>query len=167
MKLLKSAAVRATALLLFFAMIAAVVLYQAGVYDIVFIQRPVVTVPEDSDTEADTTEPDDTTTESDTSEPQDTSASEPVEEVVFMDETLAENNANAKPLPEGVVEINGKYYKVTQKLMWGYRNAVGETVIEPQFASAYAFSKEGLAAVTDFDGSVFYINTIFYDCCTN
>lgn len=117
--------------------------------------------PDDTTTESDetTTEPDDTTTESDTSEPQDTSASEPVEEVVVMDETLAENNANAKPLPEGVVEINGKYYKVTQKLMWGYRNAAGETVIEPQFASAYAFSKEGLAAVTDFDGSVFYINT--------
>ena len=61
MKLLKSAAVRATALLLFFAIIAAVVLYQAGAYDIVFIQRPVVTVPEDSDTVTDTTEPSETT----------------------------------------------------------------------------------------------------------
>ncbi len=119
-------------------------------------------VPDDTTTESEatTTEPADTTIESDvvTTEPQDTS-SDTGEEVVVLDETLAENNANANSLPEGVVEIDGKYYQVTQKLMWGYRNAAGETVIEPQFASAYAFSEEGLAAVTDFDGSVFYINT--------
>jgi len=70
-----------------------------------------------------------------------------------------DEQTSAKPLPDGVVEIDGKYYTVTKKLMWGYQNAAGETVIKPQYASANAFSGEGLAAVTDFDGSVFYINT--------
>ena len=42
MKLLKSIGIRALALLLFFAMITAVILWQAGAYDISFIKRPVV-----------------------------------------------------------------------------------------------------------------------------
>lgn len=44
MKLFKSIAVRMTALLLFFATISAVILYQAGAYDISFIKRPEVYV---------------------------------------------------------------------------------------------------------------------------
>jgi hypothetical protein len=61
-------------------------------------------------------------------------------------------------LPEGVIEKNGKYYRVEQQVMWGYKNNYGHVLIQPQYASAYAFSEEGLACVTDFDGNVFYIN---------
>ena len=51
MRFLKSAAIRAIALLLFFAMIAAVVLYQAGAYDIVFIKRPLPNVAPETETD--------------------------------------------------------------------------------------------------------------------
>ncbi|MBE6622242.1 MAG: WG repeat-containing protein [Ruminococcaceae bacterium] len=130
---------------------------------------------DDTTTEADdtTTEADDTTSEADdtTSEADDTTsgAGEPA---IVITETIAENPAEAsedvsedtldtddKPLPEGVVEIDGKYYKVTKKLMWGYRHSNGEVAIPSQYASAYAFTEDGLAAVTDFDDNVFYINT--------
>ncbi len=63
------------------------------------------------------------------------------------------------PPQNNTIMIDGQYYQITQKLMWGYKNAQGETVIEPQFASAYPFSSDGLAAVTDFEGSLFYIDT--------
>lgn len=49
MKILKNIAVRLTALLVFFALIVAVILYQAGVYDISFIKRPLPAVTEESD----------------------------------------------------------------------------------------------------------------------
>lgn len=62
MKLFKSIAIRATALLLFFAMISAVILWQAGVYDISFIERPPVITTEgdqggDTDIPPSTTKP--------------------------------------------------------------------------------------------------------------
>ena len=134
---------------------------------------------DDTTTEADdtTTEADDTTSEADdtTSEADDTT-SEAGEPAIVITETIAENQAEAsedvsedtpdtdekptsKPLPEGIVEIDGKYYQVTKKLMWGYQRSNGEVAIAPQYASAYAFTEEGLAAVTDFADNVFYINT--------
>ncbi len=50
MKMLKNTAIRLTALLIFFALIAAVILYQAGVYDISFIKRPLPVITGESDT---------------------------------------------------------------------------------------------------------------------
>ena len=56
MKLFKSLAIRAVALLLFFTMIAAVILYQAGVYDLSFIDRPLPPMTEGAETTAPSTE---------------------------------------------------------------------------------------------------------------
>ncbi len=72
--------------------------------------------------------------------------------------TLTPKAVNALALPEGVVERDGKYYTVENVLMYGYRNAAGETVIAPQFASAWPFTEAGYAAVTDFEGSLFLID---------
>lgn len=140
------------------------------------------TTTEDTTAEDTTTTTEETTTEDTTSEADDTTSEaddttfEAGEPAIVITETIAENPAEAsedvsedtpdtddkptsKPLPEGVVEIDGKYYKVTKKLMWGYRHSNGEVAIAPQYASAYAFTEDGLAAVTDFDDNVFYINT--------
>ena len=50
------------------------------------------------------------------------------------------------------------YYKVVTKLKWGYRDAQGNVVIAPQYKAAYEFSSDGLAAVTDDNGSLFFID---------
>ncbi|MBQ4065050.1 MAG: WG repeat-containing protein, partial [Clostridia bacterium] len=74
----------------------------------------------------------------------------------------SDNLPNDKPnvvLPDGVIEKNGKYYTVKTRLMYGFRNGEGKTVIKAQYASVMPFSPEGLACVTDFEGSVFYIDT--------
>ncbi len=64
MKLSKNFFIRATALLLFSSMIAAVILYQAGAYDISFIDRPVTyPLPEDTTETPNVTGPDVTTGE--------------------------------------------------------------------------------------------------------
>ncbi len=75
------------------------------------------------------------------------------------DETAETEETPSVVLPEGVVEIDGKYYTVETKLMYGYRDSFDEVIIEPQFASVLPFSPNGLACVTDFEGSVFYIDT--------
>lgn len=54
--------------------------------------------------------------------------------------------------------IDGKQYTVEKVLMWGYRDAAGNTVIEPQYSSAYDFSSEGIAAVVDFEDRVIFID---------
>lgn len=60
---------------------------------------------------------------------------------------------------EGYRITDGKLYKVENVLLYGYKDKSGNVKIEPQFASAYPFSKEGLAAVTDEEGSLFFIDT--------
>ena len=64
MKFLKNAAVRATALLVFAAMISAVILWQAGAYDISFIKRPAPHITDTAGTtgSGDDTDPSDNTT---------------------------------------------------------------------------------------------------------
>lgn len=72
MKFLKNAAVRATALLVFAAMISAVILWQAGAYDISFIKRPAPHITDTAGTtgSGDDTDPsDNTTTTPGTTEP--------------------------------------------------------------------------------------------------
>ncbi len=61
-------------------------------------------------------------------------------------------------LPPGVVERDGRYYKVEVRLLYGYLDAAGHIVIDPQFAYAWPFTTAGFAAVTDLDGSLFLIN---------
>jgi len=108
---------------------------------------PETTVPET--TVPETTVPE--TTVPETTETETTVAVDSVTESLSSADYLA-------ALPEGVIEKNGKYYRVEQKVMWGYKNNYGQVLIRPQYASAYAFGADGLACVTDFDGNVFYIN---------
>ena len=125
--------------------------------------KPETTVPETTvleTTEPETTVPETTvpeTTVPETTEPE-TTAPETEAITDTVTEALSSVDALASPLPDGVIEKNGKYYRVEQKVMWGYRNNYGQVLIKPQYASAYAFSADGLACVTDFDGNVFYIN---------
>lgn len=64
-----------------------------------------------------------------------------------------------KKAEEGYRITDGKLYKVEYVLLYGYKDENSNVKIEPQFASAYPFSKEGLAAVTDEEGNLFFIDT--------
>ena len=115
------------------------------------VTKPNVTKPsttEPSATKPSTTEPSTTkptTTEPSTTEP---STSEP-----------ATSDPATTDLPEGVVYIDGVYYQVTKGIRWGYRDLMGNVVIEPQYVTACAFTSQGLAAVTDEEGNLFFIDT--------
>ncbi len=61
MKLTKNTVIRATALILFMAMIAAIILYDGGAYDFSFVERPVVYTTADETTGNDNNDPDITT----------------------------------------------------------------------------------------------------------
>ena len=62
-------------------------------------------------------------------------------------------------LPEGVIEQDGRYYKVDVGFRYGYLDENNRVAIEPQFVTAQPFSADGYAAVTDSDGSLFFIDT--------
>ncbi len=119
---------------------------------------PETTVPDASEPEPANPEPADSSSDfSDSSEA-------PVEPSSFLYKNAASAFALEKEesasgdASESTVEIDGKFYTVETLLMFGYRDGEGNTVIEPQFKTAYTFS-EGLAAVTDFEDRLFFINT--------
>ena len=141
--------------------------------------NPEDTDPEDTnpaDTETDNTEPGDTNPADTTSESTETVETVPtpaLQEVAALAESEDTDSAETEPEQteitdadgkyitdgNGTLEIDGVYYKVVTKVKWGYKNAAGTVVIEPQYAMAYEFSADGLAAVTDESGSLFFINT--------
>ena len=73
--------------------------------------------------------------------------------------TSASTTSAPVKLPDGVIEMDGKYYTVTEKLRWGYRDADGNTVIEPKYKAAYSFTESGYAAVIDTKDRVCFIDT--------
>lgn len=123
-------------------------------------------ISEPADTSEDNgTEPPETTESGDTEPPEtsedtssdapDTSDPEPVTSDT-IDIDLSEQQNLAKNAV--TTEIDGKLYSVETVLMWGYRDAEGNTVIEPQFKAAHDFSSEGLAAVVDFKDRMIFID---------
>ncbi len=65
---------------------------------------------------------------------------------------------NLAPKDAETVVIDGKTYTVETVLMWGYRDAKGKTVIEPQYEKAFDFTSDGIAAVVDFERRISFIN---------
>ena len=116
---------------------------------------------ENINTEADTSE----TVESVSSDTeQQTEESETVADLikVFSPESGSESSFETEAEEivtdeNGNVIIGDKIYSVEKVIMWGYRDAENNTVIEPQYKSANYFS-EGLAAVVDFENRISFIN---------
>lgn len=77
-----------------------------------------------------------------------------------------ESNGELFPFPaytytkkeEKKVDENPYYSFEVSEILWGYMNAKGEVVIEPQYLKAYDFSDNGLAVVEDKHGHLCTIN---------
>ncbi len=72
--------------------------------------------------------------------------------------------ANIQPrlpsgLPDGAVEIDGKYYVIESQPRWGFKDKSGNVVIDAKYKSVYRFSSNGFAAVTDEEDRLLYINS--------
>lgn len=142
--------------------------------------EPPETDPSSTDSDSTPgTDPDDTTEDTGTSggdpEPPDTSKDPETDPPVTSEDKGTEPSETSEtpgtdPLDIPVTgkdneaseaettEIDGKIYTVEKVLMWGYRDADGNTVIEPQYRSAYEFSSEGIAAVVDFEDRIIFID---------
>lgn len=126
--------------------------------------EPPETDPPETDSGSDPgTDPEETTegsetdppaaSEDDTSVPPETDGSSETDNVDIPVSEKKNEAGNAV-----TTEIDGKLYSVETVLMWGYRDAEGTTVIEPQFKTAYGFSPEGLAAAVDFEDRMIFID---------
>ena len=88
-----------------------------------------------------------------------TESSEQNESEASTEADLGSSSESLEPTTDenGNVVIGDKIYSVETLLMWGYRDAKGNTVIEPQYKSVNYFS-EGLAAVVDFEERISFID---------
>ncbi len=62
-------------------------------------------------------------------------------------------------LPEGAVEIEGKYYIAKQELRWGFKDKNGNIKVEAKYKKVYSFSANGLAAVIDGFDRLIFVNS--------